>query len=299
MNTTFDEHTWINAVTGEIRTNVNRIIDNGQEKIISDAKKRTQFQQQLYDYYGEFFFYRYDTLLDDIDRNTAMAFRYIFLCSVSDKNGCITRTDTTKKCTKESDFINIFNMQKTATYKWVNYLSDTELIYKNFDGYYCVSDKYFAKDLSNDEFRRNSIRTFNKGIQDLYKKVGGTQHSFGGEILKLVPYINIYNNTLCWNISERDPNQIEPLTKRDIKLLFRPDTDQGRKLLEKWERFTMDDELIIAEFSSGEDIHYIVNPRIFYRGNNIQDLKGLMDHFDIATQQTVKKKMKKRTSKGV
>lgn len=280
---------WVNVETGEVIHNVSRIITEAQEEKI---KNNVLLYKTIFNQYGEFFFYKYDELLYDIQWDTALAFRFLYVCTFADWNGCIYY-DEDNKCAKESDFIMVFNKPKSTVSGFVDELIEHELVYQDTNGVYRVSEQYFAKKLSDNDFKNRSIRAFHKSIRELYRKVSARQHALVGELLKLVPFINIHTNALCKNINEADPNYINPLNKQDIQDIFRDGSDYGRKIYTKLEKLMIHGEAVIAKFTTVDHSHYVVNPRIFYRGNNINDLKALTKQFDIATSMAKKRRMKK------
>lgn len=289
-----DNRTWVNLSTGEIKDNVRRIYTDYQEGQIQDYKKQKEFQKHLVDFYGEFFFYKYDELLNYLDRNIGTAFRFLYVCSCADWENKIITSDR-RLVTKNIDFVNIFNKPRQTSIDFHDALVQKELIYQDFNGIYRVNDHYYSRAIKNDnDFRRHSIRVFNRALQELYNMLSSDEHVFGGELLKLIPYMNIHNNILCANPTESDIDAIEPLSKETIQDILRPDSDYGRKLRLKLEKFSIHDEPVLGKFNAMQSYQYIINPRLFYRGNNINQLNAIIYHFDTSKAQTKKRTMKRR-----
>ena len=286
-------HTWMNVKTGELRHNVSRIISAEQDQSIHIYKQRKEYFHNLNENFGEFFFYKYDKLLQDIQYQMATAFRFLYVCSKADRTHKVIAYDN-YVATNPFDFTYIFNKPRTTSIDFYHDLANHELIYQDTDGNYRVNDNYFAKDFSNDEFKRHSVRVFNIALQDLYNQLTSSEHVFGGELLKLVPYMNVHTNVLCHYIEEADINYMEPLTKEEIQTILRDDSDYGRKLRLKMEKFMLRDEPVLGKFAAMGETHYIINPRLFYRGNNINDLKATMQNFDICKAQTKQRTMKRK-----
>lgn len=292
-----NDRTWVNVSTGEVKENVHRIYTDYQEEQIQDYKKQKEFQKYLVDFYGEFFFYKYDELLTYLERNLGTAFRFLYVCSCADWENKIITSDR-RFITKPIDFINIFYKPRKTSLDFHDALLQKELIYQDFNGIYRVNDNYYSRSIKNDnDFRRHSIRVFNKALHELYNMLSSDEHVFGGELLKLIPYMNIYNNILCKNPSESDYDAIKPMTKEEIQNVLRPDSDYGRKLRLKLEKFSIHDEPVIGKFNAMDGCQYIVNPRIFYRGNNINQLNAIINHFNISKSQTKQKRVKRRNKK--
>lgn len=279
--------------TGLIIDEVDHIVTKKQQYKIDEYKKKVKFQKYIYNKYGDFFFYKYNELLNDINYDMATAFRFLYVCSFCDKNGYVIAYED-YKCMEVADFIYVFDRPSSTVKDFCKKLIDYGLLYQDYTGCYRVNENYYSHKLTDEESKKYNIRTFNRSIQELYKKMSTKEHRLGGELMKLVPYINVYTNALCWNVYERDPKNIEVLTKTDIQNIIRKDSDYGRKLYNQINKFTLHDEVIISLFTGGVEEHYVMNPRIFYRGNDINDIKVLVQHFDIAKEQNKKRRMKRK-----
>lgn len=279
----------IDMSTGEIITGVSRVITQSQEPSIEEYKKKKKLYTYMYARHGSFFFYKYDTLLEDIHDDVATAFRFLYVCSFADKNFHLVLSDG-RLCNKKDHFTEIFQFPKSSSMGFLNKLLEYGLVYTDTEGTYRVNETYYAYGMPDDDFKQHSIRTFNRAVQDLYRRLSAKQHTFGGEFLKLVPYINIFNNTICKNIAKKNLDSEDIMTKEEIQEVLRPSSEYGKKLRLKLEKMIINDELLIAKFKAGDDIHYIVNPRFFYRGNDINDLRSLIAHFDISSNVTKQKR---------
>ncbi len=280
--------------TGEIIDHVVKIVTEQQGERNKEYKKRRELYKTLNRKFGNFFFYKYDTLLKDINDNVAIAFRFLYICGFADKNSVIKLPDD-RVCTKKDHFIELFNCPKQSAYDFHDQLLNHELIYVDFAGHYRINESYYSYGINDDGFKKNSVRTFNRAVRELYNKLSSKQHALGGELMKLVPYINIHNNILCTNITSSIQNSDEVLTKEDLQQIIRPSSEYGKKLRLKLEKMTIHDEPIIAKVISGESYYYVMNPRFFYRGNNITEFKALIDQFSTATNITrQKREMRKR-----
>ena len=282
--------TWVNFDTGEKIDNVTRIITEQQEHKIIEFRKHNNAAIHIQDAYGEFFFYKYDDFLSYLNYDLATAFRFLYLCSFADRDGKIF-IGNEKPVISEQDFIVLFDKSRTSVEYFCKDLINSELIYKDFSGIYRVNDNYFSKKIINDEdFRNRSTRVFDEAIQNLYKQLTSNEHTFAGELLKLIPYMNIRTNILCRNIDETIPERISPLSKDELQNIFRPNSDYGRKLRSRIEKFSIHSEPVIGKITLMYESHYFVNPRLFYRGDNINDLKAILDHIDISIYQSKHKK---------
>lgn len=285
-----ETRTWVNFDTGEKIDNVTRIITEQQEHKILEFRKHNNAVIRIQDAYGEFFFYKYDDFLSYLNYDLATAFRFLYLCSFANKDGRIVLPGG-EYVKEKKDFIILFNCPRKTADDFYHNLLDNDLIYQDFFGAYRVNDNYFSKKIINDEdFRNRSTRVFDEAIQNLYKQLTSNEHTFAGELLKLIPYMNIRTNILCRNIDETIPERISPLSKEELQNIFRPNSDYGRKLRSRIEKFSIHNEPVIGKITLMYESHYFVNPRLFYRGDNINDLKAILDHIDISVYQSKHKK---------
>jgi hypothetical protein len=149
-----------------------------------------------------------------------------------------------------------------------------------------------------DDFKRQSIRTFNNAIKELYNNSNPKEHGIMGQFIKLVPYINIYNNTLCTDIECTDTKEIIPLNKSEIANILEPNNTYGYTLLDKLMNIFIKGEPAMGLFISMGQYQYRINPRLFYRGNDYRNLQDLINSFDITKQQVIRKQKLKKMAKG-
>ena len=282
--------------TGEQIKNVSRIVTNSQEKMIEEFKKRKKLYNKISEHCGNFYFYRYDKLLKTINDDTATAFRFLYVCTCADGDGKIVAYDKTY-CSNISDFTYVFEKARGTVQKYVNDLTNYKLVYKE-DGVYKVNPFYYSTDLKDKGFKHCSIRTFNNAVRELYRNSNPEEHKLMGLLIKLSPYINVSNNIICWNVDKTNIEEIQPFTRQEIQHVLKPNTNYNYELLNKLENVLIKGELVIGRFEAGGIEHYKINPRLFYCGNNLEDLKSLIYSFDLTTHQYKEKNKKKKMVKG-
>lgn len=278
---------------GEAIQGIDHVVTK-KEQAAKDAykernRKQYELAQLINTYYSTFFFYKYDELLDYIEGDTATAFRFLYLCSFADKRGYIMVNDQ-KYCTRQKDFVEIFDKTDSTVHGYVEELYKDNLIFNTDDGKYQVNMDFYSTKLDDDIFRQNSIRAFRRAIKSLYHNSSPREHSKIGEILKIVPFVNIYNNIICKNPKCSNSDEIEPMTIQEVLSILRPDSDYGRKIFKELEMLTVNDEFVIGIFESAGEKHCIMNPRIFYGGNDPQNLQSLIDQFDVSKCQFLNNK---------
>ena len=285
---------------GVIYEDVVRLITKKQQEAGINRKKQLEQRRKLYEkiekHCGAFYFYRYDKLLEQLNDDTATAFRFLYVCTCADKDGRIIAYNDTP-CKVLEDFTYVFEKTIRTTKNYLSTIMANNLIYKK-DGCYWVNPVYYVTNLQDTDNRKHSVRVFNEAIRQLYRNSNPKEHSLMGQFLKLVPYINIYTNIICWDIEETDPNLVQPLSKQEIQRILKDDAAYACVIFNKLENICIKGEPVMGRFvSTGEEL-YRINPRLFYRGNNLKQLQDLIDTFDINKNQYIrrieKKKMKKK-----
>ena len=290
----------IDLQTGKVTKNVIQMKTQKQQDKDIEYIKILKRKKELYDeikyHCGGFFFYKYNDLTELLGGNTAAAFRFVYLCACADKEGYIIAFGK-QPCQTRDDFTYIFDRPLTSTRKYVDELREYDLIIKDNKGFK-INSNYFTYNIQDDDFKKNSARTFNTAIKDLYNNSSPKEHSIIGQLLRLVKYINIYNNILCWNIDKANTKYIQPLTAEEIRHILCPNSTYKYELLNKLEHIMVRGEPVLAKFESIGEMHYIINPRLFYRGNDPTDFKKIIDQFDSTKHQYLETQKLKKMVKG-
>lgn len=287
--------------TGEIIENVVVIKTEESEEKKKRYKKNMEKRKDLYEVInnncGNFYFYKYDKVLDVLQDDTATGFRFLYLCACAEPDGRIIAYKN-KYCKTIGDFTYVFEKTIDTVKKYLDKILKNNLISKT-DGEYIINSEYFATNLSDKEFRGNSVRIFNDAIKELYRNSDYKEHSLLGQLVKLIPYTNVHSNIICWNIQDKDVTKIQPFTHQEIQHILQPKNNYGYELLNKLETILIKDELVIGRFEAGKEEHYKINPRLFYRGNDPKALTSLIQSFDLSTHQYKERVKRKKMTKGV
>ena len=291
---------FMNMRTGDVTDNVTRLVtleeQNRNSNFSKNLKKHKQINKLIYQHCGGFFFYKYTDLLDVVEGNTAIAFRFIYLCACADKDGRFIKYGN-EYCRTRDDFTYIFDKPLRSTRNYVDELCKYGLIGKT-EQTYKLNPDYYSCGILDDTFKKQSVRTFRNAIKDLYNNSNPNEHSTIGELLKFIPYLNIYNNTLCWYTEESSVDKMQPLTIQEIRHILRQNSYYGYVVEEKLEELFVKGEPVFGKFEAAGEYHYIINPRLLYRGNDARDLQKVIDHFDISKYQYLNKINKKRKEMG-
>ena len=183
---------------------------------------------------------------------------------------------------KMADLPEVLMLSKRTTERFVNEVLQTNPAYleEDKDGELVIQKKIFKHHLNNDGFH---YRFYNDGVRKLYDTVQNNNHAHLGYVFKMLPYINIDTNILCWNPYETAPEKIDKMTFREFAKQIGYDTNNIHKLYQiyhdlrfntgqRYERFC---KLIEGEaFIRGES-YLCVNPRVLYGGRESERVKLL------------------------
>jgi len=282
--------------TGEILDVVSYRTKDQQDrntKFRQKAEQMKKLNKKIAHHCGGFFFYRYQDLLDVLDGDTATGFRFIYLCACATRDGYFIKYNN-EFCRTQSDFTYIFDKTIDTVKKYIGKLESFGLIHKDDKGYRLNPLYYYCSLNDDDDQKRNSARTFRSCVKELYNNSNPNEHSLMGELFKFVPYINIHNNVLCWNPEESDENYINPLTLSEIRAVIRENSKYSFELERKLETIMIKGEPVLGKFESVNECHFVINPRLLYRGNNPSRFQSLIDQFDVAKAQYFKKTQRRK-----
>jgi hypothetical protein len=145
-----------------------------------------------------------------------------------------------------------------------------------------VMDEF--KKLHKNENGLTYTRMFIKNIQDLYYSTEPKQRKQLANIFKLLPYVNFTHNVLCNNPSETNHKNLQILSWKDIIQICGEDENHMTRFKNNMFKLKMYDKAIIGQFTSSDSQHgykICINPKVFYSGNNIEDLKALYRLFEM------------------
>ena len=282
---------WVNYGTGEIKDGVRKLETDDDVARRQQQHKGYQYYKNnlqplpwlLKEEYGSYIHTRYKALLEKIGYDAATAFRFIYLCTFMDyDNGYIMwkNNKVTDKMLKD-----IFDVSRNTIPNIKKALYSNELIYADADGYiYANTDYCYRGDIKNNpEYKRQCTRIFNDGIQDLYKKSDNPlEHKTLGKFMLLLPYINIYHNILCLNPREKEISKLVLPSPEMLDSILKCGERNSKKVIQTLFDITVGGERAILMVTDTRSVRmYVVNPRIYYGGTNINNLEETMGYFKV------------------
>lgn len=293
-----DEFT--NLSTGEILTGqqiVKEVLQEQQEAHkrqlggLNKVKKRNEFQEMLFQEFGSFIFTQYNELIellkDDSGKfDSAFAFRFMYLSSFMDydnklKFGAMFRGKHTSYMTVR-DLNEVMGLSKNQITKFKNQLFKMNLMYINEDKTLIINKRFCKKGKLTENFKRDSIRCFEEAIQELYINSTAKEHKRLGLLIQLLPYLNFNHNVLCWNPEELKAENLKELKIQDICRIVGHEVKNPKRLQSELFKITVAGKYVIGKFMYGRCPEaFIINPSVYYKGNSLEELKGIMSLFKL------------------
>ncbi|MDU2459632.1 MAG: hypothetical protein E7D28_06695 [Clostridium sp.] len=289
---------FVDISTGEVLTGkqiVDEVLQYQQEahqrKLdwLDKAKKRNELQETLLQEFGSFIFTHYQELIELLRNesgsfDSSFAFRFIYLSTFMDfdnklRFGIKFRNKHTSYMTIR-DFPEVLGLSKNQVTKFKNQLLKMDLLFINKDGTLRINKKFCKKGKLSEEFKRDSIRCFEEGIQELYLNSTAKEHKRLGILIQLLPYLNFNHNVLCWNPEELEAGKLKELKIQDICRIVGQDVAHARRFQSELFKITVNGKYVVGKFMYGRCPEaFIINPSVYYKGNSLEELRGIMNLF--------------------
>lgn len=171
------------------------------------------------------------------------------------------------------------------TYK---FLSECGFIQETEDEFITINEniarekiKDHIKELQKEDKDYTYTRIFCESILKLYKEMESRKRQQLSNLYAILPYINFKYNRLCKNPTETDKHKLEYLGWSDLCEICGYDKSNFHKLRKDLMKLKINGQYILMDTIRGENINVIiVNPHIYYAGDNVNELKAIMDLFD-------------------
>ena len=252
----------------------------------SKKKKKDEFSKYMNSNFGSFYFNNYMKLLKKLNNNTALLFRFLYLCTYADYDGYLKYGNYSYGVNHgymtEKDFDEVFKMSKAMITKLKKELYDNNLIIKSkIDDRLIINGSFYTRgELCLGDMLESS-RVFDDGIKELYEKSNPREHKRIGVVIPLLPFLNKYHNILCNKPLERELKYIEPLTLREMWKIIGYDITNEDRLRKQLQNITVKNNPLVAYVSHAKAKFFVVNPALFYKGNCLDDLKGVINLFKV------------------
>lgn len=225
--------------------------------------------------YGRFYQVYYQNLPQDM--NTAIKFRFLFLCTyINYRDNLII--DEEGNFVKKSELRTLMKLPKKQYYEFIHYLEENKLISYTRDSNIRINKQVCNK--GDAKSHTAYSRIFENTIREIYSTAKAREHKLLGLIFNLLPYTHITNNALCVNTEEDDYCMIDYLSCKEIAAILGCSNRTFKNMCAL--RITKNKErAIICIKLSGNRYGYIINPRLSYKGSKIGPATSLKDMFSM------------------
>lgn len=249
-------------------------------------KSKEKFHLYLGEGFGSFYFNKYNKTIDkftvDGKYESGMAFRFIYLCSFMDFD-CKLRYGSRFR-NKERDFMQekdlqeVLKLSKREALNTRQFLYDLGVLKQDEAGNLVINCMYSKKGHITQSYNRESTRFFDETIRLMYNGAKPSEHKLLGIYLKLLPLVNYRHNVICTNPHEEDITRVVPMSQKQIFEYLGLSKNTYIKLLD----IKIGNRYVYAKISTGAyKGFFIVNPAVYYAGNELKQLKGIECLFSI------------------
>lgn len=190
-----------------------------------------------------------------------------------------TTTEASRRASKK-DLQEILGINKTQFYSTIKYLVSKDMI-RIEDDKITINKKICIRG----KVTRNSkgvVRVFDKVVKEIYEKSKASEHAKLGLFIKILPYIHYDMNVVCYNPEEELTENIQAYTLTELT------KELGYSATQKLKKGLMDikingESLMMVSTINNRSM-IVVNPKLYYKGNKIDQLVGIINLFKIANK---------------
>lgn len=170
---------------------------------------------------------------------------------------------------------------RKSVYETYDILIEEEFISETKEGYIVINEEVAIKgkvknSKKTDESNRAFTRLLSNNIKNMYLNTEPKNRKQLANLFKIIPFINFRYNIFCENPLEIDEDKIIALTWSE---LARKCGYDEKKHLSKFKKdlfnLSVDNYDVIAEVKRKSGYKIIINPKVYYGGNNIEDVRSI------------------------
>lgn len=179
---------------------------------------------------------------------------------------------------------------RKSVYETYDILKEEGFIYETEEGYIMINTELVKKGNMDDyeklmdkDWRKSYTRLFSENIQQMYNNTNPKNRKQLANLFKAIPYINFKYNVFCENPIETDEDKIIPLKWSDLaRLCGYDEKKQLARFKKDFFNLSISGYDVIGQFTSKSGYSIVINPKVFYGGNDIEDVKALYAMFKMS-----------------
>ena len=168
-----------------------------------------------------------------------------------------------------------------------NLLLECEYIYETEEGLIMINEDIITKgtmkeklnELKKQDKSYTCIRLFANNIKAMYYGTESKQRKLLANLFKILPYINYKYNVFCSNPTETDEMKLELLSWGDLAELCGYDRTNVTRFKKDLWNLKIYSYCVIGEFHCEAGMAICVNPKVYYGGDNVNDVRNLYAMF--------------------
>ena len=243
----------------------------------NDCRKNSDlFYQYINETCGNFYFNYYE----NIDYSQYI-FRFVYLCTFMNYKNYLefgNAKDENKLMIKK-DLFEVLKLSDRETYNTIKYLTENKFI-EISEKYIKVNDEYCKKGSLTNNKNKGVIRMFDNAIKEIYENSLPKEHKKLSLLIKILPLIHQSTNVICRNSKEDIIDLVDYYTLSELA------DELGYSAPQKLKKGLMDvkvkgQPVIMISKINNKDM-LVVNPLIYYKGNDLKSMEGIVSLFKMA-----------------
>ena len=180
------------------------------------------------------------------------------------------------------DLSSVLNVSKSTVTRFWNEVCPHYLTMKGDNLIFTNKDIFKKGYLKRKKEYTDYQKFYIDGIRKLYKSTSKNNHKHLGYLFKLLPYVNLEYNLICYNPKEKSLNNIELMSMKGFCKQIKYDVTHLNRLLSIYHNiyFNVDGHrerfcTMVYDGIEKQNAKIFINPHIFYCGSNYEQVKIL------------------------
>lgn len=281
----------VDSETGEITENIASWRTEKQQeawKNIKDYKKKQEEKEYAkmmgmkgmnpeYKEFGPFLFLVFSKVEELFPNlNNKSISMLIMLSSFLDYNNNLIKTSGQPMLRK--DLARILDTSESSVSRFVSALKSEKILVVNNDGTMKINDERIYRGHIKTNLNRTSYTTtriYINSCRELYYSCDKKNRSKLSYVYRLLPWINLEHNVLCWNPDEEDLEKLELMSIGDYAEEIGFGRENSTKLSKELFSFKLYNKPVILLVYSGDikKASVLINPSLLYSGSNVGGMR--------------------------
>lgn len=252
---------------------------NKTQEILKWKQERDEFKEEIINNCGHFYFNYYNRLLDKLKPQYLT--RFLYLCCYLNYDNLLVINKTTRHIPiYDEELQGLLKLSKAETYNTRNALIEKELIIINEDKTISINNTYCKKGEIMKNNKTEKVRMFENGIKELYENSKPSEHKQLALLFEMLPYVNLRFNVICENPREEVEERIKPYSLKQLSVLLKQ--SNVTRFKKNLMSMSVNEEPVICINEIKNKKMITINPKVYYKGVNINELKSLISLFTMS-----------------